>query len=127
MLRPGTASKRVVGIISRRNKPILPQVYSLNHHSTTMTSVKKSDSEWRATLSPEQVSLEFKLNVIHRLTIVFYQFRILRQKGTEAAGTGEYDKHYEAGVYTCAGCGTPLYKSATKFNVRIYLVDPSSI
>jgi len=68
-----------------------------NLHSTTMTSVKKSDSEWRATLSPEQ-------------------FRILRQKGTEAAGTGEYDKHYEAGVYTCAGCGTPLYKSATKFN-----------
>lgn len=44
------------------------------------------------------------------------QFRILRQKGTEAAGTGKYDKFYEEGVYTCAGCNTPLYKSATKFN-----------
>lgn len=43
------------------------------------------------------------------------QFRILRQKGTEPAGTGEYDKFYEEGVYTCAGCGTPLYKSTTKF------------
>jgi hypothetical protein len=31
-----------------------------------------------------------------------------------AAGTGVYDKHYEEGVYECAGCGTPLYKSATK-------------
>ncbi|KAI0367026.1 peptide methionine sulfoxide reductase msrB [Pilatotrama ljubarskyi] len=57
----------------------------------------KSDSEWRAILSPEQ-------------------FRILRQKGTEPAGTGKYDKFFQEGVYTCAGCGAPLYKSTTKFN-----------
>jgi len=44
------------------------------------------------------------------------QFRILREKGTERAGTGEYDKHEDDGIYTCAGCGTPLYKSTTKFN-----------
>ncbi|KAF6145204.1 hypothetical protein GIB67_041399 [Kingdonia uniflora] len=31
-------------------------------------------------------------------------------------GTGEYDKSFDEGVYTCAGCGTPLYKSTTKFN-----------
>ncbi|KAL7280798.1 hypothetical protein ACG7TL_005742 [Trametes sanguinea] len=63
----------------------------------TDPSKAKSESEWRAILSPEQ-------------------FRILRQKGTEPAGTGKYDKFYEEGVYTCAGCGTPLYKSTTKFN-----------
>ncbi|KDN38629.1 methionine-R-sulfoxide reductase [Tilletiaria anomala UBC 951] len=56
----------------------------------------KSEPEWRAHLNPEQ-------------------FRILRQKGTEMAGTGEYDRNYEEGIYTCAGCDTPLYKSATKF------------
>jgi len=56
----------------------------------------KSEEEWRAVLSPEQ-------------------FRILRQKGTERAGTGKYDPHYEEGVYTCAACNTPLYKSTTKF------------
>ncbi|KAF5355276.1 hypothetical protein D9758_006084 [Tetrapyrgos nigripes] len=60
------------------------------------SSKTKSEEEWRAVLSPQQ-------------------FRILRQKGTEMAGTGEYDKHYEAGVYECGGCGTPLYKSDTKF------------
>ncbi|KAF3435852.1 hypothetical protein FNV43_RR22944 [Rhamnella rubrinervis] len=60
-------------------------------------SVQKSDEEWRAILSPEQ-------------------FRILRQKGTEYPGTGEYDKFFEEGVYSCAGCGTPLYRSTTKFN-----------
>lgn len=31
-------------------------------------------------------------------------------------GTGEYDKFFEEGIYNCAGCGTPLYKSTTKFN-----------
>ena len=38
------------------------------------------------------------------------QYRILREKGTEMAGTGQYNKHYEEGTYVCAGCGTPLYK-----------------
>jgi peptide-methionine (R)-S-oxide reductase len=60
-------------------------------------SVQKPEEEWRAILSPEQ-------------------FRILRQKGTEYPGTGEYDKFSEEGVYSCAGCGTPLYRSTTKFN-----------
>lgn len=31
-------------------------------------------------------------------------------------GTGQYDKFFEEGVYKCAGCGTPLYRSTTKFN-----------
>lgn len=31
-------------------------------------------------------------------------------------GTGKYDKFYGDGIYECAGCGTPLYKSTAKFN-----------
>lgn len=38
------------------------------------------------------------------------QYYVLRQKGTEGAGTGVYNKHTEEGVYRCGGCGTPLYK-----------------
>ncbi|KAG8861402.1 Peptide methionine sulfoxide reductase B2, chloroplastic [Tulasnella sp. 330] len=60
-------------------------------------SLEKSDAEWRAILSPEQ-------------------FKIIREKGTETAGTGQYDKFSEEGIYTCAACNTPLYKSTTKFN-----------
>ncbi|KAH8427741.1 peptide-methionine (R)-S-oxide reductase [Aspergillus melleus] len=58
---------------------------------------QRSDDAWRAVLSPEQ-------------------FRILREKGTERAGSGEYDSHYPTeGVYGCAGCNAPLYKASHKF------------
>ncbi|KAJ3240135.1 hypothetical protein HDU81_004555 [Chytriomyces hyalinus] len=60
-------------------------------------SVNKSEEEWRAVLSREQ-------------------FRVLREKGTEAPGTGQYNKHSAEGVYTCAGCDAPLYRSTTKFD-----------
>ncbi|KAJ9478181.1 Peptide methionine sulfoxide reductase 2 [Pseudozyma hubeiensis] len=57
-----------------------------------------SNTEWRTKLNAEQ-------------------FRILREKGTEMAGTGKYNKHYpKDGVYTCAGCDSPLYKATTKFD-----------
>lgn len=56
-----------------------------------------SDAEWKA-----------------RLTSV--QYEVLRLKGTEPAGTGEYDKHFDAGTYVCSGCRTPLYTSDTKFD-----------
>ncbi len=52
--------------------------------------VQLSDDQWRAKLSPQQ-------------------FKVLRQGGTELAGTGEYDKCKDKGVYKCAGCDNPLY------------------
>ena len=59
--------------------------------------VALSDEEWRQKLTPEQ-------------------YRVLREHGTERAGTSPLDKKYEPGVYHCAGCGQPLFGAATKFN-----------
>jgi methionine-R-sulfoxide reductase len=59
--------------------------------------VNLSEQEWKAKLTP-------------------VQYQVLRLKGTERAGTGEYNKHFEKGTYVCAGCKTPLYTSKTKFD-----------
>jgi peptide-methionine (R)-S-oxide reductase len=56
----------------------------------------KSDAEWRRQLTPEQ-------------------YEVLRRAGTERAGSGEYAHTKDAGVYHCAGCGTPLFRSDTKY------------
>jgi len=59
--------------------------------------VQYSDAEWRKRLTPEQ-------------------YRVLRQKGTERAFSGKYWDHHESGLYLCAGCGSPLFSSKTKFD-----------
>ncbi len=41
---------------------------------------------------------------------------VLFEKGTEPPFTGEYEKHFEKGIYVCKNCGIPLYNSNDKFN-----------
>lgn len=93
LFSPITHTKPSGFIVSSATTPFL----SISSTSMTDGSKQKSDSEWRAILSPEQ-------------------FRVLRQKGTERPGIGEYEHLKDQGVYSCSGCGTPLYKSDTKFS-----------
>jgi peptide-methionine (R)-S-oxide reductase len=59
--------------------------------------VEKTQEEWRRELSPER-------------------YRILREKGTEAPFSGEYDTVFEPGTYRCAGCGAELFVSDAKYD-----------
>ena len=43
------------------------------------------------------------------------EYNVLRRKGTERAFTGDLLDNKEEGIYTCAGCGLPLFPSNTKF------------
>ncbi len=62
-----------------------------------MTKIDKTEQQWREQLSDEQ-------------------YRVMREKGTEAPFSGEYDQCDDAGVYHCAACGAELFNSADKFN-----------
>lgn len=44
------------------------------------------------------------------------QYRVTQQSGTERPYTGEYDKHYEPGIYVDVVSGEPLFASSDKFN-----------
>ena len=59
--------------------------------------VTKTEAEWKAELSE-------------------LEYYILREAGTERAFTSVLNKNYADGVYHCAACNTPLFKSENKFD-----------
>jgi peptide-methionine (R)-S-oxide reductase len=61
------------------------------------TKVSKTEQEWREQLTPDQ-------------------YRVLREQGTERAFTGPYWDTKDEGMYRCAACEAPLFRSDTKFD-----------
>jgi len=63
---------------------------------TAATEISKSEEQWRQELSPQQ-------------------YDVLRRGRTEAPFTGQYVRAKQNGSYCCAGCGSELFRSDTKF------------
>ena len=59
--------------------------------------VARTDAQWRAMLTPQQ-------------------FKVMRQEGTERAGSSPLDANYAEGSYHCRGCDLPLYASDAKYD-----------
>jgi peptide-methionine (R)-S-oxide reductase len=59
-------------------------------------AVEKTQDEWRRELTPDA-------------------YRVLRQHGTERAGSSPLNDEHRAGTFRCAGCGQPLFDADTKF------------
>ena len=59
--------------------------------------VRKSEAEWRRTLTPDQ-------------------YRVAREKGTEPAFTGAYHDFKGDGIYRCVACGNELFDSRAKYD-----------
>ncbi len=62
-----------------------------------MEKIIKSEAEWRAELDP-------------------VQYHVLREAGTERAFAGKLTDEKREGEFSCAGCGTTLFASDTKFD-----------
>ena len=45
-----------------------------------------------------------------------FSYKILREAGTEMPFSGEYNMHFEDGLYKCKGCGNVLFESNSKFD-----------
>lgn len=58
--------------------------------------VQKTEEEWLAELGEER-------------------YRVLRQGGTEAAGSGEYLRVAADGTYRCGACGAELFDTSAQF------------
>jgi peptide-methionine (R)-S-oxide reductase len=59
--------------------------------------ITKSPAEWRRILGPQR-------------------YQILREAGTERPFSSPLNKEHRRGIFACAGCGLPLFSSATKFD-----------
>ena len=90
----GLAGWRGLNALIEREAP-RPALGSLEGQDMPQ-KVKKSEKEWKAALTPDQ-------------------FDVMRKCSTERPFTGKYNDFWEKGVYVCAGCGTPLFRSEMKY------------
>jgi len=105
IIRDGIYLKEIISWVEINRIKNLNQLISLLNErleKNGMESKKRKDKnitkqEWEKKLTPEE-------------------FHILREKGTEKPFTGEYDKFDKEGTYKCAGCGTELFASTTKYD-----------
>ncbi len=88
---------RVLVLLAVIYLSLVPFGTSLAGGTEVTKPMPQNESDWKKTLTPEQ-------------------YKVLREKGTEAPFTGKYHKTKDKGMYRCAACGEELFKSDVKFD-----------
>jgi len=90
----GLAGWKGLNALIERESP-RPDIYAREGQDMS-PKLKKTEKEWKTALTPEQ-------------------FDVMRKCGTERPFTGKFNDFWDKGVYVCAGCGAPLFRSETKY------------
>jgi len=89
-----SCGQKSAATMSNNNQTTKSNIMSTENNDSTQ--VNKTEAEWKNALSPDQ-------------------YRVLREKGTDAPFTGKYYLNKDKGVYVCAACGNELFTSDMKF------------
>lgn len=84
------------GLVSLLSGASIPYPGAEKGTPSMTQKIKKTEAEWKKTLTPEQYNVMF-------------------QCGTEPAFSGKYNDFWDSGVYECAACGAPLFTSEKKY------------
>lgn len=84
-------------VVSCRGESGKTKTAAIKKEFSQREKIMKSDEEWKKELTPEE-------------------YRVMREKGTEAPFTGKYWNNHEKGMYKCAACGLELFASDAKFD-----------
>src|SRR5919197_2378223 len=87
------ANMKEIEALQKNWKSFLPAGASVPSPSEPL---KLSKDEWKKRLPPES-------------------YKVLREEGTERAGTSPLNDEKRPGIFACAGCGLPLFTSAMKY------------
>ncbi len=82
--------------------------------SSSPVTVRLVDDSGRLT-APISVPMVVKSDAAWRAQLTGEQFTITRTHGTERAFCGIFHDNHQEGLYTCIGCGLPLFRSDAKF------------
>ena len=96
MLVIGLTVLLATSLVTLKSEPGL-YLSSVGVQDTVSYEINLSEEEWKGRLTP-------------------IQYHILRERGTERAFTGQYDKFYEKGIYYSAASLQPVFSSETKFD-----------
>lgn len=92
-----SSGEKALTTVGTGDEPLPDPIIKDLSSNTLEDTVIRTEEEWREILSPAE-------------------YEVLREEGTEPPFDNEFNKNKKKGIYSCAGCGNPMFSSETKFD-----------